>query len=154
MRIGSIVLQSFLASCDLSVDGLQFIAKQKQQVCVGIGDQGQSDLFQFRNGLFIFLFLLAGVGGLDLVRANAVKVFLALGYSVLALIVFLSGDKVAWGPGIALALGNASGGWLGAHVAVRKGEGWIRVVLLAAVLASAVKLTGLGSLALGILRGG
>ena len=86
-------------------------------------------------------------------RANALKVFLILGYTVLALVVFSMEGQVAWGPGIALAAGNAIGGWIGAHVAVRKGEGWIRAVLVAALVASAVKLMGLDSAVTGWFSG-
>lgn len=92
---------------------------------------------------FFYLALLAGVQGLDLVRANLIKVFLILMYSVAALALFAAEGKVAAVPGLVLAVGNMAGGWVGAHMAVRKGERLIRVVLVVMVVASAVKLTGL-----------
>jgi len=91
---------------------------------------------------FLFLALLRGASGLDLVRANAVKVFLVLGYSVLAVILFTAGNRMVLAPALALAAGNAAGGWMGAHLAVTRGEGWIRWVVTATVLASAAKLLG------------
>ena len=91
---------------------------------------------------FLFLALLAGVGGLDLVRANAIKVFLILGYSTAAVILFAAGGRFALAPAVVMAAGNAIGGWLGARIAVDKGEVWIRAVLAVAVLASAAELTG------------
>jgi uncharacterized membrane protein YfcA len=95
---------------------------------------------------FFYLALLVGLQGLDLVRANLVKVFLILMYSILALALFLAGGKVALVPGLTLAAGNTLGGWVGAHLAVRKGERWIKVVLAVAVIVSAAELTGLARL--------
>jgi uncharacterized membrane protein YfcA len=92
---------------------------------------------------FFYLALLAGAEGLDLVRANLVKVFLILVYSVLAVVIFMSEGQVALLPGLALAVGNAAGGWVGAHLTVKKGEGLVRVVLAVAVVVSAAKLLGL-----------
>ncbi len=92
---------------------------------------------------FFYLALLVGLQGLDLVRANLIKIFLILMYSILALALFLAEGKVALVPGLALAAGNALGGWVGAHLAVRKGESWIKVVLAVAVIVSAAQLTGL-----------
>ncbi len=95
---------------------------------------------------FFYLALLVGLQGLDLVRANHVKVFLILVYSMLALALFMAGGKVALVPGLALAVGNAAGGWVGAHLAVTRGEKLVKVVLAAAVLVSAAQLTGLARL--------
>lgn len=92
---------------------------------------------------FLYLALLAGAQGLDLVRANLIKVFLILAYSVVALALFAAEGKVAPVQGLVLAAGNMAGGWVGAHMAVRRGERLIRAILIVAVLASAVKLTGL-----------
>ncbi len=103
---------------------------------------------------FFYLALLAGMEGLDLVRANLVKVFLILAYSVLAVAMFSAVGQVALLPGLALAAGNAAGGWVGAHLTVKKGEGLVRAVLAAAILVSAVKLTGLADLIWGLLGSG
>lgn len=102
---------------------------------------------------FFFLALLVGGAGLDLVRANAIKVFLVLGYTVLATVLFMMHGQFSLLPAAALAAGNALGGFLGAHLAVEKGERWIRWVLAISVIASAVQLTGLGSWILGLLGG-
>jgi len=92
---------------------------------------------------FLYLAFFTGWHRMDLVRANLLKVFFVLGYSVLALALFLISGQVALGYGLVLAVGNAAGGWVGARLAVEKGESWIRVVLVLAVLASAAKLLGL-----------
>jgi uncharacterized membrane protein YfcA len=92
---------------------------------------------------FVYLALLTGVLGLDLVRANAVKVFLVLVYTVLAVALFAWQGRFALVPAVAVAVGHAIGGWLGAHLAIRRGETLVRVVLVVAVLVSAAKLLGL-----------
>ena len=96
-------------------------------------------------------FIQAGVGllvitalrlltGIDLVRTNAIKVFVIFFYTVIALGIFIIKDKVNWYLGPTLAIGNACGAWLGSHWAVEKGDKWIKVVLIVAVLAFAVRL--------------
>ncbi len=95
---------------------------------------------------FFYLAVLVGMQGLNLVRANLIKVFLILVYSVLALALFIAHGKVALVPGLALALGTTWGGWLGAHMAVRKGEKLVRVVLAVAVVVSAAELMGVPKL--------
>jgi uncharacterized membrane protein YfcA len=42
--------------------------------------------------------------------------------------------------GLALAAGNATGGWIGTRVAVKKGHDWIKKVVSLTVLVFALKL--------------
>ena len=99
-------------------------------------------------------FIQAGVGlliitalrlltGMDLVRTNAIKVFVIFFYTVVALGIFIHGGKVNWYLGPTLAVGNACGAWLGSHWAVEKGEKWIKVMLIIAVIAFAIRLVWL-----------
>jgi uncharacterized membrane protein YfcA len=95
-------------------------------------------------------FIQAGVGfliivgllvhGLDLVRINAVKVFVVGMFTVVALAVFVRAGRVDWPLGLALALGNAAGGWLGTRLAIVKGHDWIRRVVLVVVVLFAARL--------------
>jgi uncharacterized membrane protein YfcA len=95
-------------------------------------------------------FIQAGVGfliitgllvhGLDLVRINAVKVFVVGAFTVTALAVFIRNGQVDWPLGLALAAGNATGGWLGARLAVSKGHDWIRRLVLVVVVVFALRL--------------
>jgi uncharacterized membrane protein YfcA len=89
---------------------------------------------------FILMPILHRVLGLDLVRVNMHKVFIVLVYTIIALTVFASQLELLWWTGAALALGNATGGWLGAHTTVRRGETWIRRVLYLTLTAFIVKL--------------
>lgn len=78
---------------------------------------------------FLLMPVLHRVLGLDLVRVNALKVFIILCYSIAAIAVFAANLPLLWLVGIALAAGNSIGGWLGAHTSMRKGETLIRWVL-------------------------
>lgn len=69
---------------------------------------------------FILMAILHRVLGLDLVRVNMHKVFIVGVYTIFALAVFAVRGNVAWIPGISLAAGNAIGGWVGSHIAVKK----------------------------------
>lgn len=89
---------------------------------------------------FILMPILARVMGFDLVRVNMHKAFVNLVFTIVSLAIFASRVDLAWLAGAALVLGNVAGGWLGAHMAVSRGEKLIRRVFVAAVLAMAVKL--------------
>lgn len=104
---------------------------------VGAGFWG--GFIQIGVGL-IQLPILNRVMGLDLVRANMHKVFVALVFSVVSLAVFASQVKIEWTLGLALAAGYAVGGWLGANAAVAKGEALIKKIFYLALAAMAVKL--------------
>ncbi|MDX1501576.1 MAG: TSUP family transporter [Thermoanaerobaculia bacterium] len=88
-------------------------------------------------------FLILGatsLGGLDLVRGNAVKVFAVLCFTTLSLALFALGGRVAWAPGLALAAGTVCGGLLGARLTVLRGHRWVRAVVTLMVIVFAVKL--------------
>lgn len=89
---------------------------------------------------FLMMPILYRVMGLDLVRVNMHKVFIALVFTSVALAVFASEVPIAWIAGAALALGNAAGGWAGAHATIDKGETFIKRALVAVLAAMAVKL--------------
>jgi uncharacterized membrane protein YfcA len=89
---------------------------------------------------FILMPILHRVLGLDLVRVNMHKVLIALVYTIVALWVFASQLELLWWTGLGLALGNAIGGWFGAHTTIDHGETLIRRVLYAAMTAFIIKL--------------
>jgi len=108
------------------------------------------------GGSFFFLGIYAGViqagagfliiaavnrlGGLDLVRTNAVKVFVVLVLQLLALAMFWREGQVWWLPGLVLGTGTMIGGYVGTHVQMDRGEVWVRRFLVVCVLAFAAKL--------------
>ncbi|MGB0588743.1 MAG: sulfite exporter TauE/SafE family protein [Myxococcota bacterium] len=86
---------------------------------------------------FLLLTVLAGTLRLDLTRANALKVALVVPYTLLALGIFAWADQVAWGVGIVLGATSMLGARLGVYVAVER-SGWLRWLVLAAVVASGI----------------
>lgn len=90
------------------------------------------------------LVLLAALtrAGYDLVKANSIKVIITFTVTCIALPVFIVQGKIVWLPAIILAVGLTTGGWFGAHVAVRGGEKLIRIVMVLASVLLAAKLLG------------
>jgi uncharacterized membrane protein YfcA len=117
-------------------------------------------VFSFRRKLLLVLtffgvgiyggFVQAGVGfliitallihGLDLVRINAIKVFVIFAYTFIALGVFVYHGQIDYSLGLALAAGNSLGGMIGPKLAVDKGHDWIKKVVTVTVLVFALKL--------------
>ena len=89
---------------------------------------------------FLMIGALSHVMKMDLVRINMHKAAVFFIYTIPALMVFAWTDNINWKYGIALAIGNAIGGWWSAKIAVRKGEKTIRIVLAVAMLIMAIKL--------------
>lgn len=88
-----------------------------------------------------FLILAATtLGGLNLVRGNAVKVLCVLSFTVISLAVFAWGGKVIWGVGLALGLGTTVGGLIGVRLTILKGHRWLRSAVTVAVVLFAFKL--------------
>jgi uncharacterized protein len=88
-------------------------------------------------------FLLTGLVmacGFELVKANALKLFVILLYTPVALLIFFLHRDVHLVMGLVLAAGNMVGAWLGTRIAVKWGAVFIRYVLLVAILGSSVKL--------------
>ena len=92
-------------------------------------------------GIFILVGLVLGLG-YDLVRANAVKVAVVLGFTLVALGVFVANARVVWREGLVLAIGSTAGAWVGARFAVTRGAVWVRRLLIAILLFSAAQLLG------------
>ncbi len=101
-------------------------------------------------------FIMAGVGffiiaalslitGLDLVRSNGQKIFIIGVFNILALMIFSLNARIDWASGLMMAAGQGIGGWVGSHLAIKKGENMIRAFLTVTVIAMAVKLSGIMS---------
>ena len=89
------------------------------------------------------LFLLAGLvlgAGVDLVRANAMKLLIVLIYTPFALAIFFLNDQVDWKIGLVLAVGNMLGALVASRFAVSWGAKYVRYILLAVIFGSALKL--------------
>ncbi len=89
---------------------------------------------------FLIIAVLTTMCGLNLVETNSHKVFIVGINALFALLVFVFHKKIHWPVGLALAAGNGFGGWLGSHLAVTRGERFIRFVLTVSVIAMAARL--------------
>jgi uncharacterized membrane protein YfcA len=89
---------------------------------------------------FLFIAVLNKVAGIDLVRTNMHKIFVVGCYMVVALIIYAVKGNVWWAAGVVLAIGNSTGAWIAAHVAVKKGDKFITIILYCALIVMAVKL--------------
>ena len=91
-------------------------------------------------GVGFIILAATSLGGLNLVRGNAVKVALVLAYTPLSLALFAWQGKVDWAMGAALAAGNLVGALAGVRLQVLKGHRWVRGVVTITILAFAVRL--------------
>jgi len=89
---------------------------------------------------FVLLACLVGGLSLDLVKANAVKVLIVLLVTVPVLVIFGLRGQLYIGHGLVLACGNMGGAWIASRLAVKRGAGWIRVVVVVAAIGAVVKL--------------
>ena len=109
-------------------------------VMLGIGFYG--GFMQVGVG-FLLMASLFYLMKLDLIRVNMHKVFIIFVYTIPAFLIFVFNGKVEWKYGLILALGMGLGGWWAAKISVKKGEKFIRIVLIAAILLMALKLLDL-----------
>lgn len=95
-------------------------------------------------GVGLLLLLMLARSGYDLVTGNAIKTLLVIAITALvALPVFLLDGQIRWLPALVLSAGSATGGYVGARVAVGGGERVIKPVLVVAVLGLAGRMVGL-----------
>jgi hypothetical protein len=79
----------------------------------------------------------------DLVHVNMHKVFIVLIYTIPALLIFIITNNIDWFFGLSLSAGNMLGGWWAAKASVKKGDKFIKGVLIAAILVMSLKLLNL-----------
>lgn len=89
---------------------------------------------------FLLMAALRGLLKVNLIRVNMHKVFIVLISTVPAFIVFIVTDNIHWGYGLILASGNALGAWFSAKIQIKKGEDFIKIFLVIAIMIMAVKL--------------
>ena len=99
-------------------------------------------VFQAGVGIPMLLLLVRGLG-LDLVRANAAKVAIVLVYSAAILGIFSQAGQVDWVRGGILSLGGIFGSVMGARAAISRGAGFIRKLVVLALILASVKALGI-----------
>ena len=93
-------------------------------------------------GYFLLMALVLGIG-YDLVKANAVKNLIVFFYAIFALLVFILDGKVNYLYGFILSGGSMIGALIASWLAVKKGAGFIRAVILFSVVLTILQITGL-----------
>jgi uncharacterized membrane protein YfcA len=79
---------------------------------------------------YLFLAVLVLINGYNLLKANILKNVLVLFYVPFSLLVYVAQGNVCWSYGLIHAIGNIIGAWLAAQLAIKKGAGFIRYILI------------------------
>jgi uncharacterized membrane protein YfcA len=82
-------------------------------------------------------------GGLNLVKANAIKLFIVLCYTCISLAVFIFSDLIDWRVGLTLAVGNMTGAIIVSRLAVSWGPKVMRYIVLVILAITSIKFLGL-----------
>ncbi len=90
-------------------------------------------------GLFV-LATLVSLMGYDLIKANALKIFIVFMYTPAAFIIFLLNGQVDLLYGLIAAIGNMMGGIVAPHLAIKKGNKFISRFLAVIMFVFAMKL--------------
>jgi len=100
-------------------------------------------------------FLLAGLvygAGANLVKSNALKVFITFSFTLFAVAVFAVTGQIDYKIGLILASGQVVGAYIATRVAVSWGPKFVRIVLLVVVFVSSLELTGVIDLIIKTIR--
>ena len=86
------------------------------------------------------ILVLSKVNNIRLSQSNSIKVFVALIFSTIAFIIFLSEDKINWIYGINLGIGSGLGGWLASRWSYDKSDKTLKIILSFVILTMSIKL--------------
>lgn len=90
-------------------------------------------------GILVLLAMSLMTSG-DLVASNGVKNWIAFAVTLLAMLVFAVHGLIQWVPGLVMATGNLLGGFVGARLAIRKGNRLIFSFLIVVMIGTGIKL--------------
>jgi hypothetical protein len=100
---------------------------------------------QIGVGYYLLAAIVLG-SGFDLVRANAIKVWIVLLYTLAAIMVFIFNKQVHWQFGLIHAIGNIIGAWIATRLAIRRGVEFVRWVIIVIILIFSSDLLGIISI--------
>ena len=89
---------------------------------------------------FLILSILSNYNGIQLSKANSIKVFVVFVYTFFALIVFIMENKINWILGINLGIGNSIGGWIASRWSYNKPDKIIKIFIIISSTIMAIKL--------------
>ena len=92
-------------------------------------------------GFFLLASLVLGAG-FDLIKANAQKLFIALLYTPIALVIFISNDQVNFVLGLILGIGNIIGALLGVKFSIKNGARIVKYILMGVMILASFKFLG------------
>lgn len=95
---------------------------------LGVGSGG----IGYYNSLFFF--------GFTFIEANATQIIPWFLLSVFSLVIYTRGGIVDYKTGVILLIGMTIGGYIGAHLALKKGELWIKYLFTLVVTGSCIRL--------------
>ncbi len=84
------------------------------------------------------LIVMMSLFGLEAVPANAIKRFITFPALVINLIILIPNGLIDWHHGIAMLIGTSIGGYAGAHIAIARGNVFVKRVFLITVIILAI----------------
>lgn len=103
-------------------------------VCIGFYD----GFIGPGTGSFLVLGFVA-ILGFDFLHASANAKMVNLATNFGSICLFVLKGKIIWAMAIPMAICNALGGWIGAKVAIKKGNGFIRIFFLIIVIGTLIR---------------
>ena len=97
--------------------------------CIGI----YGGFIQVGIGYFLLASIVLGAG-YDLIKANAIKVLIAMFITIIALVIFIINGEIRWMYGIIMAAGTMIGALIASKLAVKKGVNFVRWVIIVLIL--------------------
>ncbi|MBK1724041.1 hypothetical protein CKO23_17630 [Thiocystis violacea] len=111
------------------LDSHQRIGTTLFAVCIGLGVGFYDGFFGPGTGTFFAMSYVALLG-YNLRRATAHTKALNFTSNLAALLCFLAGGHIVWPIAMAMAIGQLTGAWIGAHMVMRHGAVLVRPVLV------------------------
>lgn len=86
------------------------------------------------------MYVMMGPLGMTAIKANAAKRVVGLGILIPSFLQFAFAGLIDWRHGIAMLIGNIAGGWIGANIAVNKGNLFVRTAFVIAAVLGALSI--------------
>ena len=112
----------------------QFLLAITMSICLGFYD----GFIGPGTGSFLVLAFVT-VLGFDFLHASANAKMVNLATNFGSICLFVLKGKIIWAIAIPMAICNAAGGWIGAKLAIKKGNGFIRVFFLIVVIGTLLR---------------
>ncbi|WP_396139484.1 sulfite exporter TauE/SafE family protein [Flavobacterium sp.] len=112
----------------------QFLLAVSMSLCIGFYD----GFIGPGTGSFLVLGFVS-VLGFDFLHASANAKMVNLATNFGSICLFILKGKIIWAIALPMAVCNAAGGWIGAKLAIKKGNGFIRIFFLIVVIGTLLR---------------